>query len=177
MLDNDPCVISENTMVKPGKGQAFNRVKLRNLKTNRIWERTFKSGESLEAADVMELTASYLYRDGDDFHFMNEESFEQYVTSKAVVADAEKWIAPSDKCQVTLWNGEIITVLPPQMKVVRIAETDPGLRGDTATGGSKPATLETGATVQVPLFVDQGEFIKVDTREGKYLSRAKDASG
>ncbi|WP_297529588.1 elongation factor P [Thiohalobacter sp.] len=174
MLDGDPCAIIENEFVKPGKGQAFNRVKLRNLKTGRVWERTFKSGESVEAADVLDVDMQYLYSDGEQWHFMHPETFEQVAADEAAVADARNWLKEQDVCTVTLWNGVPISVTPPNHVVLEVTETEPGIRGDTATGATKPATLETGATVLVPLFVDVGDKLKVDTRTGEYISRAKD---
>ena len=174
MLDGDPCSIIENEFVKPGKGQAFNRVKIRNLKTGRVIERTFKSGENVEAADVLETEMQYLYNDGEFWHFMDPESFEQIPASESAVADAKLWLKERDVVTVTLWNGAPISVTPPNFVVLTVAETDPGLRGDTSGGGGKPATLETGAVVRVPLFIEIGEQLKIDTRTGEYVSRAKD---
>jgi len=172
MLDGDPCAIIENEFVKPGKGQAFNRVKIRNLKTGRVIERTFKSGDTIEAADVMDVEMQYLYNDGEFWHFMNPESFEQLAADKAVVGDNTKWLKEQDVCLLTLFNGIPIAVEPPNTVTLKIVETDPGVRGDTSGGGGKPATLETGAVVRVPLFVQTGEAIKVNTRTGEYISRA-----
>jgi elongation factor P len=174
LLDGDPCAIIENEFVKPGKGQAFNRVKLRNLKTGRVMERTFKSGESVEAADVMDTDMQYLYNDGEFWHFMDPNSYEQLAASPSAVGDAAKWLKEQDTCDVTLWNGELISVTPPNFVVLKVTETDPGVRGDTSGGGGKPATLETGAVVRVPLFIDIDELIKVDTRTGEYVGRAKE---
>ncbi len=174
MLDNDPYVIVENDIVKPGKGQAFNRVKVRNLKTGRVIDRTFKSGESVEAADVMDTDMQYLYNDGEFWHFMDPQSFEQIAAGEAAVTDAAKWLKEQDSCAVTLWNGVPLTVTPPNFVELAITETDPGLKGDTSGGGGKPATLETGAVVRVPLFIQIGEVIKVDTRTGEYVSRVKE---
>jgi elongation factor P len=174
MLDGDPCSILENEFVKPGKGQAFNRVKFRNLKTGRVIERTFKSGDTLEGADVMETSMQYLYSDGEFYHFMVPDTYEQYAVSLEAMSDAQKWLKGEEECVVTLWNNDPISVSPPNFVVLEVTETDPGLRGDTSGGGSKAATLETGAIVRVPLFVNIGELIKVDTRTGEYLSRAKE---
>jgi len=174
MQDGDPCSIIENEFVKPGKGQAFNRVKIRNLKTGRVIERTFKSGETVEAADVMESELQYLYNDGEFWHFMDPESYEQIAADATAVADASKWLKEQDVCQVTLWNGAPISVIPPNFVTLTVTETDPGVRGDTSGGGGKPATLETGAVVRVPLFIDVDEVVKVDTRTGEYVGRAKD---
>jgi elongation factor P len=173
MMDGDPYNILENEFVKPGKGQAFNRVKLRNLKTGRVIERTFKSGETLETADVVDTDMQYLYNDGEMWHFMVTETFEQYAADAAAVGDAAKWLKEQDICQVTLYNGSPIGVAPPNFVELAITETDPGVRGDTSGGGGKPATLETGAVVRVPLFIQTGEVIKVDTRTGEYVSRVK----
>ena len=173
MLEGDPCSILENEFVKPGKGQAFNRVKFRNLKSGRVWERTFKSGESLEAADVMESDMEYLYTDGEFWHFMVQDTFEQYAADEKAIGDAKQWITDGDVCQITLFNNSPLLVEPPNFVELEITETDPGVKGDTASGGVKPATLSTGAVVRVPLFVDQGEVIKVDTRSKEYVSRVK----
>ncbi len=174
MLDGEPCSIIENEFVKPGKGQAFNRVKFRNLKTGRVIERTFKSGETAEAADIMETDMEYLYNDGEFFHFMVADTYEQYAASQAAVGDAVKWLKGQEKCVVMLWNNDPIAVTPPNFVVLEVVETEPGVRGDTSSGGSKSATLETGASLRVPLFVNIGDLIKVDTRTGEYLSRAKE---
>lgn len=174
MLDGDPCAIVENEFVKPGKGQAFNRVRLKNLKTGRTWERTFKSGESIEAADVIDVEMQYLYTDGEFWTFMDPDTFDQKAADAEAVAEAKQWLNEQDVCVITLWNDAPISVLPPNHVELAIADTDPGLRGDTAQGGTKPATLSTGAVVKVPLFLEIGEVIKVDTRSGEYLSRAKD---
>ncbi len=174
MIDNDPCAIIENEFVKPGKGQAFNRVKFRNLKTGRVIERTFKSGESVEAADVVEASLQYLYNDGAEWHFMDEETYEQFTAGKETVADAANWLKDQDTCTVTLWNGAPILVVPPNFVNLTVSNTDPGLRGDTASGATKPAVVETGATIKVPLFVEEGELIKIDTRTGDYVSRVKE---
>ena len=173
MLDGDPCSILENEFVKPGKGQAFNRVRLRNLKTNRVWEKTFKSGDSLEAADVMDREMQYLYNDGEFYHFMEPESFEQFQAAAATVGDAALWLKEQDMCMVMLFNGAPLAVTPPNFVDLEIVETEPGVRGDTATGGTKPARLSTGAVAKVPLFVNQGEIIRCDTRTGEYVSRVK----
>jgi elongation factor P len=172
MLDNDPCAIMTNEYVKPGKGQAFNRVKLRNLKTGRVIERTFKSGDTLEAADVVDLEVQYLYNDGELWYFMNQENYEQYMAGEKAMEDAAQWLKGEEICTMTLWNGAPLAVSAPNFVVLEIVDTDPGIRGDTATGGSKPAKLETGAVVKVPLFVNKGEKIRVDTRTGEYMSRA-----
>ena len=173
MLDNDPYTIVENEFVKPGKGQAFNRVRVRNLRNGRTIERTFKSGDSVEAADVVDTEMQYLYNDGQFWHFMNPESYEQMAADKNAIGDNAKWMKEQDVCIITLWNGVPLVVEPPNTVILKIVETDPGLKGDTSGGGGKPATLETGAVVRVPLFVNQEEIIKVDTRTGEYVGRVK----
>ena len=173
ILDSDPCNILENEYVKPGKGQAFNRVKLRNLKTGRVLEKTFKSGDSLEAADAQDIELQYLYNDGEMWHFMSQATYEQYTIGKDTIGDNTKWLKEQDLCMVTLWNNNAIDLTPPTFVTLRVTETDPGVRGDTATGGSKPATLETGAVVRVPLFINVGDILKIDTRTGEYASRGK----
>ncbi|CAN5360208.1 elongation factor P [soil metagenome] len=173
LVDGDPCAIVENEFVKPGKGQAFNRVRIRNLKTGRVVDRTFKSGDSLAAADVTDIDMQYLYADGEFWHFMVPDSFEQFAADAAAVGDGAKWLKEGDTCLVTLWNNSPLQLVPPNFVELRIVTTDPGVKGDTAAGGVKPATLETGAVVRVPLFVEQGELIRVDTRTGEYVSRIK----
>jgi len=174
MIDGAPCNVVDVDFVKPGKGQAFARVKIRNLLTGRVVERTYKSGESVESADVVDTDMQYLYSDGDQWHFMHPQTFEQLSAGKDTVADSAKWLKEQDMCVVTLWNNDLIAVVPPNFVELKIVETDPGVRGDTASGGGKPATLETGAVVKVPLFIEQGEVIKVDTRTGEYVSRVKE---
>lgn len=175
MLDGDPCSILENEFVKPGKGQAFNRVKLRNLATGRVLEKTFKSGDSLDSADVVDQEMEYLYSDGEFWHFMDPASFEQHAADQKTVGDSIKWLKEQDLCTVTLYNGSPLAVTPPNHVELEIVETDPGIKGDTATGGTKPATLVTGAVIKVPLFMSIGEIVRVDTRTGEYLGRATGA--
>jgi elongation factor P len=172
MLDGDPCSITENILVKPGKGQAFNRVKVKNLKTGRTLERTFKTTESVEAADVEDIDVEFLYTDGEHWHFMEPETFEQHAADSVAVGDASKWIKGQESCVMTLWNGAPLSITPPNFVELSVTQTDPGLKGDTAQGGSKPAMLETGTEVKVPLFIDEGDVLKIDTRTGEYVSRA-----
>lgn len=171
MIDGDPCSIIEHEHVRPGKGQAFHRLKLRNLKSAKVWERTFKSGESLEGADVLDTDMQYLYADGEFWHFMDPETFEQKAADEKAVGDTAKWLKEEDVCTVTLYNGEPLSITPPNFVELEVTDTDPGLKGDTATGGVKPATLSTGAVVRVPLFVNIGDVLKIDTRKGEYMSR------
>lgn len=171
MLDGEPCSIIENEFVKPGKGQAFNRVKIRKLISGKVLEKTFKSGDTVEAADVMDIDMAYLYNDGEFWHFMNNETFEQLAADAKAVGESDKWLVEQDVCTLTLWNGTPIAVAPPNFVELEITDTDPGLKGDTAGTGGKPATLSTGAVVRVPLFVQVGEVIRVDTRTGEYAAR------
>lgn len=173
LLDGQPYTILENEFVKPGKGQAFNRVKIRNLKNGRVIDRTFKSNETVEAAEVNDIDVQYLYNDGQFYHFMQPQTFEQYQVSAELLGETTKWLMEQGECILTLWNGQPLSVTPPNFIEAKIIETDPGLKGDTSGGGGKPATIETGAVVRVPLFVQIGEVIKVDTRTGEYLSRVK----
>ena len=173
MLDGEPCAIIENEFVKPGKGQAFNRVKIRRLLNGKVLEKTFKSGDSVEAADVMDVELAYLYNDGEFYHFMNNDTFEQIAADEKAVGDTKLWLKEQDVCTLTLWNGAAISVTPPNFVELEVVETDPGLKGDTAGTGGKPATLSTGAVVRVPLFIQIGEVLRVDTRSGEYVSRVK----
>ena len=170
--DGDPCSITENVLVKPGKGQAFNRVKMKNLKTGRSLERTFKSTETVEAADVEEMNVDFLYGDGENWHFMEPDTFEQHAADKIAMGDAVNWLKGQEPCVMTLWNGSPLSIATPNFVELAVAQTDPGLKGDTAQGGTKPATLETGAEVKVPLFIEEGNILKIDTRTGEYVSRA-----
>lgn len=174
LLDGDPFSILENEYVKPGKGQAFNRVKLRNLKTGRVLEKTFKSGDSLPGADIVEVEMEYLYNDGELWHFMDNENFEQYAIPVAAIEESAQWLKPQDICVVMLWNGQPLSLTPPNFVVLKVTETEPGIKGDTVSGATKPAKLETGAVVKVPLFVNEGDLLKIDTRTGAYVSRAKE---
>lgn len=172
ILDGDPCSIMESEFVKPGKGNAFNRVKLRNLKNGRVLEKTFKSGESIEAADVADVEMQFLYREGDSWHFMDPASYEQYDFSTQVVGEVGKWLREQDTCLVLLWNGAPLSIEPPNFVELKVVQTDPGLKGDTSGGGTKPATLETGAVVKVPLFIKEGDVLRIDTRTATYMCRA-----
>lgn len=173
LIDGDPYVIVDTDFIKPGKGQAFTRIKIRNLNTGRVVERSMKSSDSVEGADVVDTEMQYLYNDGEFWHFMHPTSFEQLTADKAAVGENANWLREEDSCQITLFNGAVISVTPPNFVELEIVETDPGMRGDTAQGGTKPAKLSTGAVVRVPLFVEQGEMIRCDTRSGEYVSRVK----
>lgn len=173
LLDGDPCAIIECEFIKPGKGQAFTRVKYRNLHSGRTLERSFRSSESVTGAEVTEEDASFLYEDGDRWYFMSTADYEQYAVSAKIVGDVARWLVPEAVCQLTIYQGEPLGVIPPNFIEIEVIYTEPGVKGDTATGGSKPAQIQGGAQVDVPLFVGVGEIIRVDTRTGEYVSRVK----
>ncbi len=172
LLDGDPYSILENEIVKPGKGQAFNRVKFRNLKNGRVLERTIKSGDSVEAADVIESNMEYLYADGEFWHFMKTDgSYEQIAADVAAISDSKDWLREQAIYQIVQWNEAPISVTPPNFIELEVVQTDPGVKGDTAQGGTKPATLSSGAVVKVPLFINIGDVVRVDTRSRDYQNR------
>jgi len=172
MLDGSPCSIINNEFFKPGKGKAYYRVKFKDLITGKTLEKTFKSGESLEAADVMELEMQYLYNDGESWCFMDPSSFDQFDLGETALGNVINYLVEQDNCIVTLWNNNPISVTPPNHVILEVTDTDPGLKGDTAGTGGKPATLSTGVIVQVPLFISIGDKVKVDTRTNEYSGRA-----
>ena len=172
MLDGSPCSIINNEFFKPGKGKAYYRVKFKDLITGKTLEKTFKSGESLEAADVMELEMQYLYNDGESWYFMDPSSFDQFELGVTALGNVINYLVEQDNCIVTLWNNNPISVTPPNHVILEVTDTDPGLKGDTAGTGGKPATLSTGVIVQVPLFISIGDKVKVDTRTNEYSGRA-----
>jgi elongation factor P len=157
--------------VKPGKGGAFVRTRLRNLDTGAVVEKTFRAGEKVENVRTESRPMMFLYRDGDLFYFMDSETYEQIAVPAEVLGEAVDYIVPNGEVTVFSADGEIVSVEPPPHVDLTVVETDPGLKGDTATGGSKPATLETGLVVQVPLFISIGEKVRVDTRTKEYLTR------
>ena len=173
LVDGSPWVVIHNEYVKPGKGQAFNRIKMRHVISGRVVEKTYKSSDSIPAADVMDRDYSYLYEDGDDLVFMDPNSYEQISVSKTVIADAIKWIKEQETCTLTFWDGQPISLLPPNFVELKVTDTEPSLKGDTVTGGSKSAIFETGVEIRVPMFIEIGDVIKVDTRTQSYMSRSK----
>lgn len=175
VVEGQPYIIVSNEFVKPGKGQAFNRIKMKHLTTGRVIERTFKSGDRLDLADVTEAEMRLLYKDTDGFVFMDEKSFEQITIPFSNIGDTANWLLDDHVYEVIFYNGEAVNVEPPTFMEMKITETAPGVRGDTASGRvMKPATLESGAKIQVPIFVEEGEKIKVDTRTGEYVSRVSE---
>jgi elongation factor P len=172
-LDGDPYIITETQFVKPGKGNAFTRCKLKNLATGAVLDRTWKSGESIPKADLQDVRMQFLYEQDGDYHFMNTSTYEQVFIPRDNLGDAHLWLLEEMECDVLFHGGKPISLEVPNFVVLEVTEADPGVKGNTATGATKPATLQTGAVVQVPLFVELGDKIKVDTRTGQYLERAK----
>ena len=169
--DNKVCQVIEFQHVKPGKGAAFVRTKLKDIKNGGVVETSFRPTEKFPAARIDRKDMQYLYADGDMFNFMDTESYEQFALSKDAVGDAMTFVKENDMVKMCSHNGEIFAVEPPMFVELEVTETEPGFKGDTATGATKPATVETGATVNVPLFVEIGDKIKIDTRTREYLSR------
>ena len=170
-LDNNVYQIIEFQHVKPGKGAAFVRTKLKNIKSGGVVEKTFRPTEKCPQARIDRKDMQYLYSDGDLFYFMDNENYEQIALNSEAVSDALKFVKENEMCKVCSHNGSVFSVEPPLFVELEITETEPGFKGDTATGANKPAIVETGAQVAVPLFVEQGDKIKIDTRTGEYLSR------
>lgn len=172
LYQNEPFVIVEFQHVKPGKGNAFTRTKIKNLLSGRTLEPTFKSGEKLGVPDVDEKEMQYLFHEGEHYTMMDTTTYDQVLVDRKAFAGLEGFLEENCACQVLFWNGQPITVSLPNFVTLKITACEPGIRGDTATGATKPATLEPGATVQVPLFVNEGDRIRVDTRNGTYMERA-----
>lgn len=172
-IDGEPYLMIEMNFVKPGKGNALYKCRLRNLIRNTILDRTYKGGDSLEAADVEETEVQYLYRQADTFVFMDSTTFEQYELSADQVGDAWKYLTENLKCSMVLFNGNPITMTPPNHVEVKIEFCDPGVKGDTATNVTKTVQVETGAEFQAPIFINMGDVIKIDTRTGEYVERVR----
>ena len=172
-IDGQVVQILEFQHVKPGKGAAFVRTKLKNVINGGVVERTFRPTEKFPQARIERVDMQYLYSDGDLFYFMNVENYEQIALNEETIGDALKFVKENEMVKVCSYNGNVFAIEPPLFVELEITETEPGFKGDTAQGASKPATVETGATVSVPLFVNQGDKIKIDTRTGEYLSRVE----
>lgn len=170
-IDGQVVQIIEFQHVKPGKGAAFVRTKLRNVINGGVVEKTFRPTEKFPAARIDRVDMQYLYSDGDLFHFMNVETYDQVALNAETIGDALKFVKENEMVKVCSYNGNVFSVEPPLFVELEVTDTEPGFKGDTATGASKPATVETGATISVPLFVNQGDKVKIDTRTGEYLSR------
>jgi|TARA_B100001094_G_C18107841_1_gene759389 elongation factor P len=173
IIDNAPCSIVEHEFHKPGKGQAVMRVKYKNLLTGNTNDKTFKSGESAEGADINHSEMEFLYHDNDTWHFMNTNTYDQIEINASQMGDAKKWLVGQEVCEIVLWNGQPISVSPPVIVELKIISSEPGIKGDTVSGAMKNATLETNINIQVPLFVNENEVIKVDTRNMTYVGRVK----
>ena len=172
-LDGVPYTIVDFQHVKPGKGGAFVRTKLKNLLTGRVLDQTFRSGEKVKRPDLMEREMQYLYREGDSFCMMDNETYEQIMLTEEQVGEARLYLTENLDVKVLFFNQQPVAVEVPLFVELEVAQTEPGVKGDTATGGTKPATLESGATIQVPLFINEGDRVKVDTRTGTYIERVK----
>ena len=172
--DGDIFIILEFQHVKPGKGAAFVRTKIKNLKTGSVVEKTFRPTEKMPRAHIDRQDMQYLYSDGDLFHFMNAETFDQIAVNAQDVGDTLKFVKENEMVKILSYEGQVFGIEPPLFVELEITDTEPGFAGNTAQGATKPAVVETGATVQVPLFINQNEIIKIDTRTGEYLGRAKE---
>ena len=172
-IDGTPFVIVDFLHVKPGKGGAFVRTKLKNLMSGKVLDQTFRSGEKVKRPDLVEREMQYLYRDGDDFYLMDNQNYEQIALTAEQLGDAVLFLTENMNVNVLFFNQQPVAVDIPNFVELEVTQTEPGVKGDTASGGSKPATLESGAVVQVPLFINEGERVKVDTRTGTYMERAK----
>lgn len=172
-IDGEPYLMIEMNFVKPGKGNALYKCKLRNLLRNTVIDRTYKGGDSLEAADVEEIEVQFLYRQGDTFVFMDSKTFEQYELTAEQVGDNWKYLKDGMSCSMVLFNGNPITMTPPNHVVLKVEYCEPGAKGDTATNVTKPVKVETGAEFPAPIFINMGDLIKIDTRTGEYVERVK----
>ena len=172
-LEGEPYIVVESQFVKPGKGNAFARCRLKSLVSGNVIDRTWKSGERIKKAELEEVQMQFLYADGDQYNFMNTSTYDQIAISKENLGDAPLYLLEQMEVAVLFHNGQPLSIELPNFVVLEITHADPGVKGNTATGATKPATLETGAVVQVPLFVERGERVKVDTRTGEYVERAK----
>jgi elongation factor P len=171
-LDGVAYIVSDSQFVKPGKGGAFTRTKLKNMRTGAVIERTFRSEEKIGTPELEERTAQFMYQSGDEFHFMNSESYEQFFLTEEQLGQARDYLKEEMVVTILLHQGKPLNVEVPTFVELAVAKTEPGVRGDTASGGSKPATLESGAVIQVPLFINVGDRLRVDTRTGTYIERA-----
>ena len=172
-IDGDPWTVIDFQFVKPGKGNAFTRCRIKNMLTGAVLDKTYKSGEKLKPATMDERTMQFLYADESGYHFMDQQSYEQLALSKDDVGDDANYLLENMAVQVLLFNARPVSISLPNFVELEVVETDPGVRGDTVTGGRKPATMVTGTVIQVPLFIERGEKLKIDTRTGEYVERVK----
>ena len=176
LIDSEPCSIISYEFHKPGKGQAVMRTKLYNLRTQKVWERTFKSGESVEEADILEKDFQFLYSEGQNFVFMDQANFEQIEVPFDKLVNVKDWLDGEEECKILFWNGDVLNIEPPNFVNKEIVKTEPGLKGDTVSNTLKPALISSGKEIQVPIFINEGDMIKIDTRDGSYVSRSKAVS-
>ena len=172
-IDGEPYAVIDFQFVKPGKGNAFTRIKIKNMVTGAVLDRTYKSGEKLKRASMEDRTIKYLYSDESGFHFMDQQSYEQIALTADDVGDDANYLLENNDVNVLMHNGKPVSLSLPNFVELEVAETDPGVKGDTVSGGHKPATMSTGAVIQVPLFIERGEKLKIDTRSGAYVERVK----
>ena len=170
-FNNKACVIVEFQHVKPGKGGAFVRTKLRDIRTGRVVENTFNAGTKFDLIRLETRKLQYLYNDGETYNFMDMDSYEQLEVNVEQIGDAAKWLKENDEASLLYADGDLVSVEPQMFVELEVSETDPGFKGDTVQGGTKPATLETGAVVQVPMYIEVGEVVQVDTRDGRFVKR------
>ena len=171
LIENEPCSILSYEFHKPGKGQAVMRTKLYNLRTQKVWERTFKSGETIESADISEKSFQFLYKEGQTYIFMNSDTFDQIEIDSTILGSVSDWLDGEEECKILFWNDSVLRVEPPTFVFKEIIDTEPGLKGDTVSNTLKPAKIESGKEIQVPIFINIGDTIKIDTRDGSYVSR------
>ena len=171
LIDGEPCSVISHEFHKPGKGQAVVRTKLYNLRTEKVWERTFKSGETIESADISEKSFQFLYKEGQTYIFMNSDTFDQIEIDSTILGTVSDWLDGEEECKILFWNDSVLRVEPPTFVFKDIIDTEPGLKGDTVSNTLKPAKIESGKEIQVPIFINIGDTIKIDTRDGSYVSR------
>ena len=171
LIDGEPCSVISHEFHKPGKGQAVVRTKLYNLRTERVWERTFKSGETIGSADISEKSFQFLYKEGKTFIFMNSNTFDQIEIDFTILGSVSDWLDGEEECKILFWNSSVLRVVPPTFVFKDIIDTEPGLKGDTVSNTLKPAKIASGIEIQVPIFINIGDTIKIDTRDGSYVSR------
>lgn len=174
MLESNPCIIVDFQHVKPGKGNQFTRTKLRNLLTGQNLEKTFKSGEKFEVPDIINREMTYLYKDDNGYNFMDQTNYEQITMTDTEVGDSKDYLIENLVVTITVYNGKSVAVDVPKAVNLKVFRTDPGVKGNTVSGGSKPATMETGLVVQVPLHISEGDTLRIDSTTGDYVSRAND---
>ena len=173
LIEGEPCSIISYEFHKPGKGQAVMRTKLYNLRTQKVWDRTFKSNESVEEADILEKDYQFLYADGNNYIFMDQSNYEQIEVPLDQLTNIKDWLEGEEECRILFWNGEVLNIEAPNFVIRKIIQTEPGLKGDTVSNTLKPALISSGREIQVPIFINIGDIVKIDTRDGSYVSKTK----